>query len=599
MLRSPRWNPLWNTDAPYLLFVPLLAFIAILPLILHGCSCGHDFDFHLQSWLDAAAQLRHGTLNPAWTGSAAWNAGEPRFLFYPPLSWMLGAVLTVALPISAAPATFTWLALLGAGLAMYKLARAYAAPPAALLASAIYLANPYMLFTAFERTAYGELLAAIWLPLLLLAALQRTPSIVKLAIPLALVWLTNDPAAVIGIYMLLAIALVRIVLALLPRGQLQPSPVSARHHRAVSLLARFTAGGALGLALAAFYLLPAAYERRFVQVAMAIVPNVRYQDNFLFGHTGDRPHDAVLHTASLLAVGLLSALLVVLLSAALTTRRADASKPRVPTDQPASTLLILVVLAAAIAFLLTPVSALLWRYLPELAYLQFPWRLLSIAGAILALGAALILSRVKSSSLRWTLIAPLLAIAFVACIAAWGITEFRQFCEALDLPSARAQLFATHHGAPPTDEYTPTAADNDVLRWDDPSFWLSPNPSAFAANTVPNPAATILNYDVPPPIAQTISGVAPHHLQLNLIRPETLILNLRDYPAWQITRNGALITNHLQRDDGLLAVALPAGTSTIDIRWHRTWDQRLGDFISACALLLLAILVMRSRTIKA
>src|SRR6202008_516335 len=68
------------------------------------------------------------------------------------------------------------------------------------------------------------------------------------------------------------------------------------------LLTRFSAGGALGLALAAFYLVPAAYERRYVQVAMAIISNLRVEDNFLFGHTGDGPHDRVLHTASLMAV---------------------------------------------------------------------------------------------------------------------------------------------------------------------------------------------------------------------------------------------------------------------------------------------------------
>jgi hypothetical protein len=162
----------------------------------------------------------------------------------------------------------------------------------------------------------------------------------------------------------------------------------------------------------------------------------------------------------------------------------------------------------------------------------------------------------------------------------------------------RAQLFNTHHGVIPTDEYTPTNADNDVLRWDDPAYWLSPIPSAFAPNTVPNPAATIVNYDVPPPTAQTISGLAPHHLNLYLAQPEDLILNLRDYPAWQITRNGSLLSNHLQRDDGLLAVALPAGASTLDIRWHRTWDQTLGDAVSLAALLALAAALLRSRTIK-
>jgi hypothetical protein len=127
---------------------------------------------------------------------------------------------------------------------------------------------------------------------------------------------------------------------------------------------------------------------------------------------------------------------------------------------------------------------------------------------------------------------------------------------------------------------------------------LATNPAAFAPGTVPNPAATIVNYDVPPPVNQTISGVAPRHLQLTLLRPEILVLNLRDFPEWQVFRNGTLLATHLQRDDGLLAIALPAGASTIDVRWHRTWDEWLGDAISLLALAMLAALIVRSRTIK-
>ena len=175
---------------------------------------------------------------------------------------------------------------------------------------------------------------------------------------------------------------------------------------------------------------------------------------------------------------------------------------------------------------------------------------------------------------------------------------FRQPCEALDPPSARAQLFRTHHGVEPTDEYTPTDADNDVLRWDDPAYWLAADPIAPAPNTVPNPAATIINYDTPPPVAQTISGAAPHHLDLTLPHADALIFNLRDYPNWQLFRNGSLVTEHLQRDDGLLAVELPAGRSVIDLRWHRSWDELTGDLITLAALLILAIALRRSRTIK-
>jgi hypothetical protein len=220
-----------------------------------------------------------------------------------------------------------------------------------------------------------------------------------------------------------------------------------------------------------------------------------------------------------------------------------------------------------------------------------------VLGATLALTIALALRPIPSTktSLVWTAI---VALLFVGGMTAWQISTFRQPCEALDLPSVRAQLFASHHGVEPTDEYTPTDADNDVLRWDDPGYWLANNPGAFAPGTLPNPAATIINYDVPPPTDQTVSGAAPRHLQLNLSRPEILVLNLRDFPAWQLLRNGSVATQHLHRDDGLLAIALPAGSSVIEVRWHRTWDQILGNVLSLLALFVVGALLVRSRTIK-
>src|SRR4051794_40997643 len=93
------------------LVIALAALLAVLPLALHGYSCGHDFDFHLRSWMEASSQWHHGILKPVWAFHAAWNAGEPRLLFYPPLSWMTGALLTTLLPWTAVSTTFTWLVL--------------------------------------------------------------------------------------------------------------------------------------------------------------------------------------------------------------------------------------------------------------------------------------------------------------------------------------------------------------------------------------------------------------------------------------------------------------------------------------------------------
>lgn len=594
------------------ILLPLAALIATLPLFVHGCSCGHDFDFHLLSWLEAASQFRHGTLNPHWAFAPAFNAGEPRFVFYPPLSWTLGALLTMLLPISVVPAIFTLLVLTAAGFAMYRLAAHFTSPNAALVAATLYIANPYMLFNAFERTAYAELLAAVWLPLLFLAALHKRPSIQGIALPVALLWLTNAPAAVMGCYTLALIIFIRLFTRSNPGA---PGPDSRTRISASSLQLAITttAGTAVGLALAAFYLIPAAYERRFVQIAMAIIPNMRFQDNFLFGHTSDAPHNVVLQTASLLAVTLLTltfasltaALLrtrsnSVILSEAQSTQSKDLHETETVSTSPAlstsNLLLVCLILTLCIAFLLIPLSTPLWNHLPELAFLQFPWRLLSILAVVLALAVAALL-RTTSFNPAITATSALLLVSVFTFPA---IKTFRQGCEVKDLPATQAQAFAQHQGVEATDEYTPTDADNDVLRADDPPFWLSTDPAAFAPGTTPNPAATDPNFSAPTP-AKHPPAQAPMHLTLNAPGPEALILNLRDYPAWQITRRseGMQVTNvkhALQRDDGLLAIELPQGQSTIDITWHRTADEHLGLVVTAISCLLFAALTLRARS---
>ena len=547
----------------------LAALAATLPLLLHGVSCGQDMGFHLQSWLDAAHQLRHGHY-PHWAFTPAWNAGEPRFLFYPPLSWLLGALLSMHLSLAAAAIVYIFIALAASGLTMHHLAQHYCSPNAALLAAALYLANPYMLFNAFERSAFAELLAAAWIPLLLLGILRERPTVRGIAVPVALLWLTNAPAAVMGCYMLALLAALRLGVLL------------ARRQPIGQLSASLAGGTALGLALPAFYLVPAAYERRYIQIAMAIIPNMRVQDNFLFTHTADAAHNAVNRTASLLAATLL-ALAFVAIAILLSLRRKTAKR-----FEPAITLV-----TGSIAFMLFPVSAPLWLHLPDLAFLQFPWRLLTILSAVLVFAIGLLLTRIRPpDSLR--LLAPVLALG----LSFLGYWLYAQACEPADLTDRIATLFHTHHGAPPTDEYTPNAADNDVLRTDNPGYWFAAGPNDPAPNTTPTAAElnpSLQTDDTPVPDSQTLSTPAPQHFAVSPPAPSYLVLNLRDYPNWQVSTGctnclAFRLFQHVQRDDGLLAVPLNSpGYYTIDITWHRTADQNIGLAITALALLALAL----------
>ena len=107
--------------------VLLAAFVAIVPQLIRGNSCGHDFDVHLVSWLDCVNAWHHGIPYPHWAPSPNYGAGEPRFVFYPPLTWMLGAALGLIFGWHFAPIALTFLTLAATGLATRALALRLAA----------------------------------------------------------------------------------------------------------------------------------------------------------------------------------------------------------------------------------------------------------------------------------------------------------------------------------------------------------------------------------------------------------------------------------------------------------------------------------------
>src|SRR5439155_8452837 len=95
---------------------------------------------------------------------------------------------------------------------------------------------------------------------------------------------TNAPAAVMVNY---SVALLVVVVAIARR-----SPRILLYGGAAILL---------GTALAAFYIFPAAYEAKWVNISQVLAPGVRPQDNFLFTTINDADHNRFNLLVSLLA----------------------------------------------------------------------------------------------------------------------------------------------------------------------------------------------------------------------------------------------------------------------------------------------------------
>jgi uncharacterized membrane protein len=129
-----RWLPL--------LIGSITAFAVEVPFFFRGSPSGHDFEFHLYSWLEVLAQWKQGIFYPRWAALAHFGYGEPRFIFYPPTSWLLGSLLSTVLPWTLASSVFIWIVLVMAGVSMFLLARRWMNRRDAIFAAALYTANP-------------------------------------------------------------------------------------------------------------------------------------------------------------------------------------------------------------------------------------------------------------------------------------------------------------------------------------------------------------------------------------------------------------------------------------------------------------------------
>jgi hypothetical protein len=355
--------------------VAILSFATVvlsLPLILYGFPVlGHDGPRHLLYYRHFASQFWAGEGYPRWLMGTHHGFGSPVFFVYGPLPFYISSTFAplaawfpskppgyVELTLSAG------LALWCSGLAAYLWLRRFCVETAAIVGALVYLASPYhVTVDLYMRAAFAEFWAFVWMPLIL----YFTEGVVR-----------NRRYAVIGLALSYALLVMTHLLTTL---MFSPVPIayalflSKTAERRIAL-ARLATGMALGIGLASVYFLPAMEHERHVSPSDFLLdPVYQWQRNFppldarLFQVEGSWP--AFVQFVAVVVILFLLAL------ACLTVIVRGAAG------------VFWVSAAGASLFMMLPISTPVWRLLPILAKLQFPWRFLTVLTVAIAALAAL------------------------------------------------------------------------------------------------------------------------------------------------------------------------------------------------------------------
>ncbi|MFL6213270.1 MAG: 6-pyruvoyl-tetrahydropterin synthase-related protein [Blastocatellia bacterium] len=531
---------LTRRDAPALAIIVIAATLLMMPVFVKGFPAAFDSVRHYRWTSQFIDALGDGAFFPRWLPTANNAQGSPAALYYPPLTFYVGAAFSLVTRDTLQGMAFScWLALLLSGVTMYLFSRAWLGRATSLMAAAVYMIAPYHLLDLYQGATVSEFWSFVWLPLLFdgvrrVAASEDWPAIAQLACAYALLVLTHVPVAFLAT---LAMPLYALALT-----------------RDVRRLSRIAAGFALGTGLSAIFLLPIVFERSYAKFYFKF----DYRDYFLFSHLGEAwkrhwfapdgsPHDYLLDneisSAPLLLLFLISSLVIWRRGVSVNWARWIGS----------------VWFITLVAYLLsTRLTAWLWRVLPGMAQVYYPYRWMALSAAGTSLLAAAAVATLAKDRWRWAwggaIAAALVCNVVVSTLA---ITRASYDREGLEAGLARRD----------TREYRPIWWDGDLRRevWQDEPALVDSGDADIRALDV---AGIRQSYAI---TANTESII--------VFRPLY-------YPGW------------LARVDGARAEITPAGTGNLQLKlapgehyvalsFEDTWPRAVGKTLSAISLLIL------------
>lgn len=649
--------------------IALAAAAAAPALMLRGLwatRAAGDSPFLLMRVQQYAQALGAGEFPARWMADAAYGLGYPFWNFYSPLAYLIAAPIALGGGgVVGAIKVVALAAFVAAGLGAYLLAsRTWRSAPAGLVAATSYTFAPYHMVNLYVRgDALSELVAYALLPWALVAfeaaRTRRTGAAIGgFALVVAAVMLAHNVTALLFAPVAAAYALWRLATAAPPdpfsaplpdwaesetsdlavptafgpssrpgvrrpwrwapwvtrsvmqRGELRlwrrRPPSRVRGAIAVIL------GAALGVALSAWFWLPALAERTAVHLDDNVTGYFRFDAKDDEGELIHfRGRDLVPATVQVdyepgescapCRTGLLQAIVALAgAGAGVLAIRRQRRHPAASSHAGrlhdvgtgggvGSALLFWTGVALAATFMVTPLSLRLWESLPLLEFAQFPWRWLSIQ----ALALAVLSGALGLAPARW-----LVAITVAAALAGAALvripTETLPVNEVTSADLGTYELLTANVGSSVRAEYLPV----DV----NPRPWSGP---AVAHGSAGEPR--VRSGAITSPIIWRDSASAQ---TWRLEVPGTVTATVA-FPVLWFPGSNALARRQDSPDDrgislqtgpvagsGWVTAQVPPGRWTVDITLGRSGKRALAEGLSLLALAVWLALLVADRGLR-
>jgi hypothetical protein len=526
-----------------LTLLALVAYGVTLPLFTHqALPDTNDLLLHYFQADQFSRGPHEGFYYPRWIPNSNNGYGGPNFIFYSPLSYILVAALGHLFPLLLAFITAIWFSFFLSGVTMFIAVTRMFGKAAGFLAAFFYQIMPFHLFDLYERGGFAELFAFVWFPLIIHFAydLKRgggRKAFLGLSLSYAGLILTHLVSAfmfsfIIGLYLIY--------------GFLTEDKKVNMASTVASLF--------IALGLSSVYLMPAAFEQKFVHIdyiTKCICGD--YRKNFLsvldMLHLHGFQFWMLIYTIMELFLFLVIMLLL-------------HGKRRGITGAKEKNFFVMVFVISL--FLTTPLSGSVWAMVSGLPMIQFPWRWLSMVEVSLAFLIGAIFSKGKRPGIRSPSLINRMTVYLLGVLV---LAAINIIINSTILPSSYyGQIINLR-------EYTPIwVTDREKV--------LSEMRQAKVSLVAGTGACRVTSWKS-----------EEREFSVDASTPATLRIATFYFPGWKADVDQHTIPIRIEKGTGAMLLDVPAGRHEVLLRFDDTPLRRDAAIISLASLFLLAAIV--------